>query len=117
MYIPKRYGEGKLDTCPFCGKRATILNTQKVPVCIEHKKNELNNLKCACGSYIDMRQGKFGVFFTCIKCGAVSLSKALELNTIEKTPTQEKTQIQKTENKKIFENKKVIRSDDPMFFD
>lgn len=111
MYIPKRYGEARLDACPFCGKRATLLNQQKIPVCVEHKKNALNNLKCACGNYLDIRQGKFGVFFTCIACGAVSLSKALELNPVDKTQTQ------KTENKKVFDKNKVVRSDDPMFFD
>jgi hypothetical protein len=80
MYIPKRYGESRLDKCPFCGKQATTMNKQKIPVCVAHKESVLEDLKCACGSYLDTKIGKFGVYFSCIKCGNVNMKRALELN-------------------------------------
>jgi hypothetical protein len=80
MYIPKRYGESKLDQCPFCGKQATTLNKQKIPVCVAHKDSYLEDLKCACGSYLDTKVGKFGVYFSCMKCGNINMKKALEMN-------------------------------------
>jgi hypothetical protein len=80
MYIPKRYGESKLEQCPFCGKQATTLNRQKIPVCVAHKDSYLDDLKCACGSYLDTKIGKYGVYFSCMKCGNINMKKALELN-------------------------------------
>lgn len=80
MYIPKRYGQSKISKCPFCGRDAFSQNSQKIPVCKEHKDNVLRNMKCACGSWLDMREGKFGVFYTCINCGPVNMNKALDIN-------------------------------------
>jgi len=121
MYIPKRYGQSKIDKCPFCGKQAIAKNSQEVPVCQEHKDSSLKDLKCACGSYLDMKNGKFGVFFTCINCGIVNMKKALEINEgdLAKEPvykTQTKTKsISKPANS---ERKEItVSSDDPMFFD
>jgi len=51
-----------------------------VPVCIKHKESELQNLKCACGSYLDMKHGKWGPFFICMNCGPINMRKALEVN-------------------------------------
>lgn len=112
MYIPKRYGEARLDRCPFCGRQATVTNVQKVPVCVEHRKNTLNNLKCSCGSFLDLRQGKFGAFFTCFKCGAISMSKALELNKIE-LPSKSEAPAKKF-GRSVTEQ---VRSDDSRYFD
>ena len=115
MYIPKRYGESRKDGCPFCGKQAMTKNIQTLPVCVEHKNSELGSMKCACGSYLDIRNGKFGAFFTCINCGAISMSKAFEINTVidvsAKTKSQPKIQDIKKTKKEI-----EIRSDDPNFF-
>ncbi len=111
MHIPKRYGESRKDNCPFCGKQATAVNSQSVPVCIDHKKNTLDNMKCACGSYLDIRKGKFGAFFTCISCGAISMSKALEMNSVAEK------QESKREYKKNLKGEIEISSDDPDFFD
>ena len=80
MRIPKRYGQYRVEKCPFCGQRAISVNSQGVPVCSRHKQKKLGNLKCVCGEPLEMRNGKFGVFFTCISCGAISLKKAVEVN-------------------------------------
>ena len=84
MYIPKRYGESKTNKCPFCEKDAFSQNKQKIPTCKDHKDTLLQEVKCVCGSWLDMREGKFGVFFTCINCGALNLRKVLEMNNIQK---------------------------------
>ena len=80
IHIPKRYGQSQITGCPFCGQQSTTTNSQKIPVCVKHKERELQNLKCMCGSYLDLQHGKFGPFFTCWKCGSVNMRKALELN-------------------------------------
>jgi len=80
MYIPKRYGESKINKCPFCGKDAYYKNKQDVPVCKDHKDQQINEMKCACGSWLDMKQGKYGVFYVCMHCGPVNMKKALDMN-------------------------------------
>jgi hypothetical protein len=76
----KKYGESKQEYCPFCGKLAFSMNKQGVAVCALHKGRGLNDFQCACGNSLDMRKSKYGAFFTCISCGAVSMSKALSVN-------------------------------------
>ena len=80
MYIPKRYGESKTENCPFCGKISTLKNRQGVPVCIAHKNEELGELKCVCGGWLELNSGKWWVYFRCMNCGNVNLKKALEMN-------------------------------------
>ena len=80
MRLPKRYGQSQIAKCPFCGQQATTTNGQKVPVCVKHKDSQLQNLKCACGSYLDMKTGKWGPFFICINCGPINMRKALDVN-------------------------------------
>ena len=135
MYIPKRYGQSKIDNCPFCGKQATLLNSQGVPTCISHKEEQLENLKCACGSTLDLLTGKFGVFFSCMKCGNINFRKMLEFNVIKpkmsissdkisnqareiKSKFEPKTE-QRIDPKSPYGGRKVttIRSDDPRYFD
>jgi hypothetical protein len=80
MYIPKRYGQSKVDSCPFCTKQATVQNKQGIPVCQSHKDQNLDNLKCICGSFLEVKSGKFGPYFYCFKCGNINFRKALEFN-------------------------------------
>lgn len=80
MRIPKRYGESKIDRCPFCEETATIKNRQGVPVCRFHKDFELKNLKCVCGGWLDICSGKFGHYFKCMNCGNINFKKGLEMN-------------------------------------
>ena len=114
MYIPKKYGHSKIDRCPFCQKHATSMNRQNVPVCPSHKNQTLDNLKCACGSTLDIMHGKFGVFFSCMKCGNMNLRKVMELNALTLQSNAEEAHSIKRHN----EQKEItVRSDDPRYFD
>lgn len=80
MRIPKRYGESKVDKCPFCNERAIAMNKQGIPVCRKHTGKELGLMRCICGEILDLKHGKYGPFFTCMNCGPVNMRKALEIN-------------------------------------
>ena len=109
MFIPKKYGQSKIDKCPFCQKQAVNLNKQGVPVCPAHREELLENLKCVCGESLDILKGKFGVFFKCIKCGNMNLRKVMEFNTIKAKNDFKNNDYQKTTI--------TVRSDDPRYFD
>jgi hypothetical protein len=81
----KVYGEYRTDTCPFCGKRGVINNKQGIPVCQEHKARELQDMKCACGEWLDICSGKWGPYFRCMKCGNITFRKGLDMNPQAKT--------------------------------
>src|SRR3989344_5101124 len=83
MFIPKRYGQSKVENCPFCSKVAMSMNKQGVPVCSMHKEEILEDLKCICGEALDILKGKFGVFFNCMKCGNMNMRKMMEVNIIK----------------------------------
>ena len=122
MYILKKYGESKIDSCPFCQKPATTMNGQKVPVCLTHKEESLEGLKCVCGSTLDLLHGKFGVFFSCIKCGSMNLRKVLEINAVK---TKSNAEIKSNYPEKTYQKNEqtqakkeiTVRSDDPRYFD
>jgi hypothetical protein len=76
----KVYGQSAVSNCPFCGDNAYSKNPQGVPVCKAHSKALLQNLKCHCGDWLDIRESKYGAFFTCMKCGAINMRKMLEVN-------------------------------------
>tara|TARA_Y100000310_G_C20526944_1_gene736528 strand:+ start:140 stop:481 length:342 start_codon:yes stop_codon:yes gene_type:complete len=80
MHIPKRYGQSKIDSCPFCKKDATTKNKQEIPVCYAHKGSILQDLTCFCGDYLELKNGKFGIYFNCINCGNMNPKKAMEMN-------------------------------------
>lgn len=75
----KVYGQSQETICPFCGGTCTTKNGQGIPVCHRHVSNEIN-LKCVCGQWLDVKEGKFGTFFLCMNCGPVSPRKAFEAN-------------------------------------
>ena len=110
MHIPKRYGQSKVDLCPFCEKAATAKNSQDVPVCQAHKKMLLPDLKCSCNSYLELRKGKFGVYFNCMNCGNMNMKKALSLNPKFRADTNVPVNdaIVKTVNKPSKQDKKEI---------
>jgi|GEM_PF-698854 len=80
MRLPKIYGQSSTAQCPFCGATAYSKTEQNVPCCAKHVRCVMPELKCACGSWLDQRESKFGVFYTCINCGAVSFNKMLAVN-------------------------------------
>jgi hypothetical protein len=96
MYIPKRYGESKVEKCPFCEKQGLVKNNQGLVVCTAHKETGIPEVKCVCGSYLDMKEGKFGPYFNCINCGNINLKKGLEML----TSMQEKKKIPVESGKK-----------------
>jgi hypothetical protein len=129
MHIPKRYGESKLETCPFCGRQAIIKNPQGVPVCTDHRNKNMPDFKCVCGSYLLMQEGKFGVYFNCMKCGNMNLKKVLDINPnimhAEKakekiTDRISQPDIVKEQNrpdiKRQQPREQTVRSDDPRYF-
>jgi hypothetical protein len=80
MFKKKTYGSYKTDICPFCSKQAITKNSQGVAVCQKHKELLLQDLKCACGDWLDLKTGKYGLFFTCFNCGPINYNKGLQLN-------------------------------------
>ena len=119
MYIPKRYGQSRTDSCPFCDRQATNLNSQGIPVCVKHRNAKLSDMRCACGELLDIRQGKFGVFFSCMSCGSQSMSKVFSINEVKYvsgTPKQETPSAPKKNFNRRKPKEITIRSDDPRFF-
>ncbi len=122
MYIPKRYGEQKKETCPFCGKDARSFNRQQIAVCKDHTEELLQEMKCVCGRFLERKSGKYGVFFICSSCGTMNLRKVLELNTVAKTKGGSQIAESHTKgplNQTISSQKPkeiIIRSDDPDWF-
>jgi len=103
MFRKKVYGQSKVDKCPFCGKTATTENSQGVPTCISHKNEELLDYKCMCGEWLELRKGKWGPFFLCMRCGPISFKKGMEVNEhilAQKKARQAKADEKKPENKK-----------------
>lgn len=103
---------------------STTVNAQKIPTCVKHKESSLDNLKCACGGYLDLKHGKFGPFFTCFKCGIVNMRKALDVNSGQynvqvktQTAAPAKTQVSQTaqqtqQSQKKQEPKSTLRWED-----
>ncbi len=137
MYIPKRYGESKIEKCPFCEDSRTlptVVNSQGFSVCLKHKNSilDVENMKCVCGEYLELLSGKFGPFFKCMECGNINLKKAFEFNIIKdisqdsgtkfsskstasynsRSSESDRPDSKHKERKEIF-----IRSDDPRYFD
>ena len=102
MYIAKRYGQSKADICPFCRKDATTKNKQEVPVCYVHKSSIVQDLTCFCGDYLELKDGKFGIYFNCTNCGNINIKKALVMNPeLGKNPkNEEKIKSKSKESKK-----------------
>ena len=84
MFIPKKYGQSKVSPCPFCEKNAIRKNTQGVPVCEKHGQETLAEYTCLCKSPLELRLGKFGPYFNCLKCGNQNFKRVLELNAVVK---------------------------------
>jgi hypothetical protein len=105
MRIPKRYGQSRIDNCPFCGKQCTTKNKQGVPVCQDHKDDYLDNIRCVCGELLDVREGKWGPYFVCMDCGNINFKKAMEMN-----PQLKDKQKVKSESKDNHDKKKSYKT-------
>ncbi len=101
MKIPKRYGQSKENICPFCEKNAVTENPQGVPVCMKHKE-ECIDAKCMCGNWLDVRKGKWGPYFFCIRCGNINFRKGMEMNPqIRENETKKETDDNSETKKKM----------------
>ena len=72
----KVYGQSKVETCMFCDKNATLVNSQGVPACLKHKEKILEDKRCICGEWMSVKSSKWGAFYLCPSCGPKSFSKA-----------------------------------------
>lgn len=106
MGTRKTFGQSRIDRCPFCNKQCTTINKQGISVCREHKNAVLNEMRCICGEYLEIRKGKYGYFFYCMNCGNQSPKKVFSINTVKDVSRRPK----KTEKKEI-----TIKSDDPLY--
>lgn len=107
----KIYGESRIQKCPFCGARATVRNQQGFPVCRDHKDSKMNQMYCICGEPLEIKHGKYGVFFLCMQCGPINQSKAFEVNDIKDTSNKG------NKNNKINkQGSETIDSNDPRYF-
>ena len=77
----KVYGQSKSDVCVFCKKTATVENEQGLPTCKDHKHQSMEDKRCVCGEYMDVKKGKWGAFYLCPNCGPKSISKVEETET------------------------------------
>ncbi|MCK5282575.1 MAG: hypothetical protein KAK00_04150 [Nanoarchaeota archaeon] len=117
MYIPKKYGQSKIDKCPFCNQQATTVNPQSIPVCSRHKNSIIKDIKCICGGYLDIKKGKYGAYFSCMNCGNMNMKKVLEINDIkDDKETDVKKEKISTKYNKTDKSEITIRSDDPRYF-
>ena len=106
MRIPKRYGQSRVNNCPFCGKIAVAKSKQGVPVCLAHKTDNLDNLKCVCGEYLDVFEGKWGHYFRCMNCGNINFKKGLDMNPhIKDNINSEQSNDSSTDNPSDKDNK------------
>lgn len=109
MRWKKQYGNYQQKNCPFCGRQATQQNEQGLDVCHRHLKEVQEEVKCACGSWLEFRRGKFGPYFHCLKCGNVPYKKGMTMKTETPKKEQPVRQIQREE--------KTITSRDVDYFD
>lgn len=124
----KTYGEYKVSHCPFCDKIATSKNEQGLNVCRLHTKQQIEEIKCTCGGWLETRSGKFGPYFNCVKCGNINYNKGMamkEMTTPIKVDEPKKIITEFSEYKKKkepvndYEERKetVISSRDVEYFD
>ena len=85
MRMRKTYGQSKQEKCYFCGQTALSENSQGLPACKNHKENILEDKKCVCGEFLDIKKSKWGAFFVCPNCGPISLNKSEEMEGMAKS--------------------------------
>lgn len=121
----KTYGSYKTTTCPFCSRTATHKNEQGLDVCHLHTRRNLEEIKCTCSSWLELRAGKFGPYFNCINCGNLNYEKAIEIKRMTKVGLPDEFEEAKSEESNKIEQNKIrhkkrkeitITSDDPNYF-
>lgn len=115
MKIPKKYGQSRVDYCPFCGKVGTSKNSDGIYVCKNHINSKLKDIQCLCGEWLELKSGKFGPYFSCMKCGNINFKKAMENYTESNDNERKEDNIEeKKEKKHIIKKPKetVVTSDE-----
>lgn len=120
--IRKKYGEYQVKTCPFCERRATHKSEQGLDVCHLHLKQDLEEIKCLCGEWLEIMQGKFGPFFRCRNCGCMNLKKVQEIRQLTGQKSQpkieSKTSVTIKEEPRPKERREItITTNDAEYFD
>lgn len=105
--MKKIYGKSRIDTCPFCSKQATVQNKVGLLVCKDHREKVLPDIRCVCGDYLDIQQGKYGPFFSCFHCGTFSFAKGMEIMRME----IEKKRRQAKSNEGVKEKEKIEKEE------
>tara|TARA_Y100000310_G_scaffold343091_1_gene449154 strand:+ start:3367 stop:3714 length:348 start_codon:yes stop_codon:yes gene_type:complete len=114
MRIPKRYGQSKKTECPFCGKLPIAKNEQGLDVCIKHKGSFLDEMKCFCGAWLELRDGKYGPYFNCLKCGNLNYRRVMEMGNVKE---RGKVVVEKEIKPKRHEGVEIeITTDDVEYF-
>lgn len=112
----KKYGQSKINQCPFCERQATKKNEEGVDVCHKHVDSSLGDLRCVCKALLELRQGQYGAYFHCTNCGNMNMDKGLKRST--KIIQQQKVVNRPIQKSKPLVKKEItIRSDDPLYFD
>ena len=114
----KKYGEYKRLICPFCSRNATQKNEQGLDVCHLHVKQMMEDIKCTCGKWLELRVSKHGPYFNCLDCGNINFQKGMEIKSL--THVGLPPEIMEDKEKKKVEIKKkeiTITSDDAFYFD
>ncbi len=104
-YKKKTYGSYKTSSCPFCGKIATHQNESGLNVCRDHTKQNIEEIKCACGSWLEQRSGKFGPYFNCLNCGNLNYNKAMEMKSLTKPNYEDVLGKDEHEERKELKNR------------
>ncbi len=76
------YGSTDLSGCPVCSKTALAKTKAGISVCKDHVNFEFPDLKCTCKETMILKEGKYGPFCICSRCGIMNLRKALEVNSV-----------------------------------
>ncbi|MBI2139226.1 hypothetical protein HYU13_06560 [Candidatus Woesearchaeota archaeon] len=112
MNLPKRYGQSRVEHCIFCGKTGVLRNKEGMTVCMSHKESRLPEMKCACGKWLELRNGKFGSYFRCFDCGNISMKKVLDMNPLSKEIQKNSSKyFSETVNSKTGKKEITVRSD------
>ena len=112
FHAKKIYGESGLKNCPFCGKLATRKTQAGLEVCHQHTKEQLHEIKCTCGRWLEQRVIKFGPYFNCLNCGNINFKKAIEMKGLmgERIPPKPEPVV-------IERKETIITSRDVEYFD
>ncbi|MBT4539332.1 hypothetical protein HOI26_02275 [Candidatus Woesearchaeota archaeon] len=112
----KVYGQSGQKDCPFCGALAIAKNEQGLDVCRSHKKEVLQEFKCKCGNWLELKVGKFGQYFNCFKCGNMNYNKGMAMKPVQQVKTVAENVIKKKSYEKKEQKETVITTDDAYYF-